>query len=226
MAIDPVVFENKVKEVYAANIIGLSGQNPFAQANPKYLGEFIHSIANTLALDSLKITCITTDAGLGTPPPAPGIGINGSVKWVNEPMLGKIYTSVRNSILAQFGETMHEAWPPTQGSGIYLKAILNSFTTPMTEFGNKKLKISSIHPIVHAGTFVVNGGQFIAPQPNILISDIMGKSPTLKGSFWPTFVKAFVHGYIDYIQTDLTGSGIIIGAGSAPTVGAGTGVLV
>jgi hypothetical protein len=233
MAINPVAFEAKVKELYTAKIVGLSGQNPFAQKNPSYLIEFIHSISNTLAMDCLQITCVTVDAGIGAAPPMPGVGI-GKMTVVNEPLLGRIYTRVREAVIREFGRTAHEAWPPTEGSGIYLRAILESFTQTTTDFYNKNLTIASVHPFVYTGAYKVTNGGFLAPQPNIIASDIMGKAPSLKGRFWPIFVKAFADGYVEYIQQDLTGTGAITGicvpsvaqVCGLPLPGAGTGTII
>jgi hypothetical protein len=234
MAIDAVAFEEKVKELYTANIVGLSGHNPFAQKNTSYLREFIHSIANTLAVDCLQITAITTDTGLGGFPIIPGAGPAGKMSVVNEPLLGHIYRKVREAVIREFGRTAHEEWPPTQGSGLYLKAIIDCFTQTTTEFYNKQLIITSIHPLVYLGAYKITAGGFKAPQPNIMVSDIMGKAPSLKGRFWPIFVKAFVDGYVEYVQTELTGAGTIVGicvpslaqVCGTPMVGAGTGTII
>ena len=232
MAIDAVAFEAKVKELYTQKIMALANQNPFAQKNPSYVNEFIHAISNTLAMDCLQITAITADVGVGGAPVVIGAGV-GQMTVVNEPLLGHIYRKVREAVLREFGSTAHQEWPPTEGSGIYLRAILESFTQVTTDFYNKHLKIISVHPLVYTGAYKIVGGGFIAPQPNILVSDIMGKAPSLKGRFWPVFVKAFVDGYVEYIQTELTGTGTIIGlcvisphqVCGLPMAGAGTGTI-
>lgn len=235
MAIDAVEFEAKVKELYTANIIGLSGHNPFAQANTTYIKEFIHSISNALSKDSLLIKCVTADVGLGGVPLVGGASIGGKMIVNNDTLLKHIYTKVREAVIQKYGRTAHDVWPPTQGSGIYLKAILECFTKTTTDYYNKYLLITGVHPLVYLGTYKVVAGGFIPPKPNIMVSDILAKAPSLKGPFWPVFVKAFVDGYADYISQDLTGAGVIAGicipslgqvCGIPFMVGAGTGIIV
>ncbi len=210
-----------------------SGYNPLAQRNPSYFIEMCKAISYGIAEGTPLINFTTSDTGLKGIPPVPGSGTGMGVMVKAQPMSEFIYTFARDSVIAEFGRTEIDVWPPRpKNYGQFLKCITDGVAESVQEHYATAWTFTSVHPAIYTGDGAINDGMFSGISAELVKSLIISYSPSLRGRWWPKMAQAIADGYVKGIHTKSTGSVVIEGSCipdamqvcAIPGTGSGTGV--
>lgn len=215
-----------------SRMAAISGHHPLAQPNPAYFIQMCTALGSGIILGAPSIAFTTSDTGLSGVPPVPGVG--SGVGIVTDPtfFIGDLYTRIRGYVLAQFGHTAHEPFPPSPGnSGVYLEALCQGINDAFLAYYGTAWTLVSAHPLIYAGSGTISNGSFTGVVPSNIQSQIISLSPTLQGSFWPKVAQAVSESYAALIMQHSIATVTIVGACipsitqvcAVPSVGAGTG---
>lgn len=231
MPIQPTLLGGLITDNISSRMAAIAGTNPLAQKNPAYFKSFCKSIATGLAQALPMIEFQTQDSGMTGKPAKPGIGQGVGIIIDARHMDESIYTAARQSIISQFGETTHSAYPPPSGnSGEYLRAVSEGVSLAIKTHFMTCWTLTSQHPAVYSGTGKAKGKFKPLPVSKIKAA-IQGSAPSLKGAFWPQMCEAIAQGISKSLQTHADATLTIVGvcAPSAkqlcniPGKGTGTG---
>lgn len=238
MSSQTAVLSKLIQDKINVNMKGVSNYSgPLGQKNPKYFIAFCTAIATGISDGSKVINFTSADAGFGGLPPKPGastgIGIKVDKAWFDE----QLYTEMRNQSATQFGSTLHSPYVPPKGdTGEYLHAITKGVSDSVAEHFLTAYNLAGVHPLVYAGTGLINEGHFSGLDPGNISALMIAAAPQLKGVFWPTITKAIAKIYVQVIHQHSTAKVIIAGVCvPKPTppqvcginmVGVGTGTAV
>ena len=236
-AIKDILF-GLVKTNLDANMKALRDYSgPLAQKNPKYFIEMCQAIGFGIAEGSSVIVLKTKDSGVGGIPPVAGIGAGVGVivdrAWFEQ----QLYVELRQSVLDNFGRTLHDPWPPSKGnSGEFLRAIAKGISDGVTDHYATAYILTSAHPLVYMGIGLIKNGNYSGLVASAIEGLIISYGPSLKGKFWPILAKVVAKVYVDAIHNHSTGKVTIAGvcvvtplppqACGIPMSGVGTGTAV
>lgn len=211
----------------------VAGYSPLQQKNPSYYIQFAQAIGMGLILGGPVIAFTTSDVGFTAAPPIPGVG--SGVGIVTDPtfFVQDLYTRARNYIIADFGTTLHDPYPPTAGnSGEYLLALCNGINDSFLSYYPTAWTLTSAHPLIYAGTGTISDGSFSGLVAPTIQSQIVSGAPNFTGKFWPRLAQAVSESYVALIEQNSTGTVTIVGICipappvqlcNIPSTGAGTG---
>lgn len=188
-----------------ANMKALGG-NPLGQKNPSYFKNFCLAIATGIGSQA-TIQFVTVDAGSGGTPPVPGVGAGVGIMVDDLFMSEQIYTNLRNQTLAQFGRTIHNAWP----DGPFLKALTDGISLSVKTHFATAWVLTSAHPLIYMGTGLINNGAFSGVSDSSIASAMAAAGGSLQGPYWPTMCQQIAKGFKDGIEQKSTGTVAITG---------------
>jgi hypothetical protein len=210
--IESVLVEMMTKKV-AENIERVTTHSPLNSPNPSYFKEMCKAIAKGVATATPSISFTTNDVGSTAVPPVPGVGTGVGIIIDKDFFTEQIYTRIRASVLAKYGKTVHDPYPPTPQnlSGQVLKGFAQGIAEAIYEHFKICWTLSSNHPIVYAGTGGIAYGGFSGINANAVKDAITANSPNLKGGAWGDFVQSIAIAYQQTIHTRSSGSVLING---------------
>lgn len=189
-------------------------QGPLAQENPSFFVLMCTALGTGIATGTPTIPFTSQDTGFMGIPPIPGVG-SGIGVIVNAPQMSQLmYTMVREAVIAQFGETEHDPWPPASDNltGQFLKALTDGLSGAIKTHYATCWTLVSADPTIYAGQGAINPGQFTGLIPTQVAQQITAVSgPLNAGKFWPNMVVAISEAYCQAIMQYATGSVTIIG---------------
>lgn len=202
-----------IQDKINANMKAIGGYDgPLSQKNPSYFIAFCNAIATGISDGSKVINFTTADAGFGGLPSVPGVSAGVGIKvdkaWFDE----FLYTEMRKQSAAQFGSTLHGPYSPPKGdTGEYLHAVTKGVADSVAEHFLTAYNLTGAHPLVYAGTGLINEGHFFGLDPDKIAGLMFAAAPQLRGLFWPTITKAIAKIYVQTIHQHSTAKVIIAG---------------
>lgn len=206
---------------------------PLGQKNPMYFRQFANAIGQGIANGTPLVNFTTADIGVSGIPPVPGVGTGIGIMFDAVFFEVTAYTYIRNAMIANFGKTYHDVYPPRlENSGMYLKALCKAVGESIAEHYKTAWILNSAHPLIYIGTGKINNGMFFGIQEDLVYQSIFSMGFFLKGRAWPIICREIAKAYKLTIETRSTGQVTIVGV-CVPSVsqiclinstGAGTGV--
>lgn len=199
--------DNRFASVFGKNI------HPLDQKNPFYYREFCNAIGNGIIDGGNLITFTTNDTGLKGNPFVEGIGSGTGI--ITDPtfFIQDLYTRIRNYVIATFGRTLHDPYPPrpTNYSGQYLLALCEGINDAFLQYYPTAWTLISTHPMIYQGTGLITDGQFSGLSATAIQASIQSFAPDLRGRFWPLLAQAISESYVLLIEQHATGTVTITG---------------
>lgn len=191
---------------------------PLATKDPSYFIEMCDAIGVGIFQSSQILPFVTVDSGFSGAPPVPGVGTGVGLNVDQSFLTEQIYTKVRDAIIAKYGKTAHDPWPPRHSNtGRYLRAFSDGIAEAVTEHFSSCWTLTSAHPLIYSGTGLINYGLVSHPNKSMFKPTALDAAPRLKGEFWPIFVEAVSDAYHLSITTKTKGQVTIVGV-CVPTV--------
>ncbi|MCX9024624.1 MAG: hypothetical protein OIN85_00845 [Candidatus Methanoperedens sp.] len=185
---------------------------PLAQKRPEFFVEMCQAIGTGIISGGPVIMFTTTDSGVEGSPLVPGTGAG--VGIVPDPnfFITDLYTRVRGYIIADFGKTSHDPYPPqARNSGLFLLALCQGINDAFQTYYPTAWTLVSTHPQIYMGTGLINNGQFSGLSASAIKGAIIAAAPRLRGRFWPRLAQAISESYVALIQQHSTGQVTITG---------------
>lgn len=199
--------DSRFASVFGRNI------HPLNQHNPFYYLEFCNAIGQGIIAGGPLIDFITDDTGLQGNPFVTGIGAG--IGIVTDPnwFIQDLYTRIRNYVIADFGRTLHDPYPPgpQNYSGQYLLALCEGINDSFLSYYPTAWTLTSTHPMIYQGTGIINDGEFSGLSAPTIQSSIQSFAPDLRGRFWPRIAQAVSESYVLLIEQHSTGQVTITG---------------
>lgn len=189
-----------------------NGVHPLAQKDPSYFIAMCTAIGTGIALGGPVISFTTSDSGVMGAPPVPGVGTGVGIVVDSDFFIKDLYTRIRGYIIADFGKTSHDAYPPgAKNSGQYLLAMCTGIGKAIkTNFATAWI-LTSAHPLIYIGSGTISNGNFFGITAPAIKSAIVAAGPLMKGPFWPRTAQAISESYVEMITQHSTGSVTIVG---------------
>ena len=190
----------------------VGGHFPLNQKNPSYYETFCTAIGEGIVAGGPVIDFTTNDTGNEGSPLVTGTGAG--IGIVTDPIffIQDLYTRIRNYVIAQYGKTLHEPYPPSAGnSGQYLLALCEGINDSFLSYYPTAWTLVSTHPQIYMGTGLITDGQFTGLIPTVIQASIISFAPNFVGSFWPTLAQAVSESYAVLIEQHSTGQVTITG---------------
>lgn len=195
-----------------SRMLAVKGHAPLSQKNPSYYIQFTTAIGIGIISGGPSIAFTTSDTGNAGSPLVPGVG-NG-VGIVTDPtfFVEDLYTRTRSYIIADFGKTLHEAYPPSSGnSGEYLLALCEGINDSILSYYPTGWTLVSANPEIYMGTGMIADGQFSGLSASAIQSSIVSAASSFTGVFWPRLAQAISESYVALIEQHATGMVTITG---------------
>ena len=195
-----------------SRMAAIRGYHPLSQKNPMYYIEFAQAIGKGIIQGGPAITFITNDSGSAGSPLVPGVGAG--IGIVTDPtwFIQDLYTRIRNYVIADFGRTLHDPFPPRPGnSGEYLLALCTGINDAVSEYYPTAWTLVSTHPQIYMGTGLIVDGQFSGLIATAIQAEIIEGAPNFIGRFWPRLAQAVSESYVELIEQHSTGIVTITG---------------
>jgi len=233
MPVVPAALIALIKTDIAANMVAISGTDPLEQQDPSYFIEMCTAIGTGIATGTPLVNFVTTDTGQSGVPPVPGVGTGIGITVDDIDMEEQIYTSARDFVIEDFGETTHDAFPPgSNNSGKFLDALSTGVASAVKSHFSTAWVLTSAHPLVYAGSGLIGPGDFSGMSISAVKSAIVPEAPRFVGPYWPRLAEAIATGYVQSIEQKGTGTVTIVGVCvpsitqlcGIPLGGSGTGV--
>lgn len=192
------------------------GIHPLDQHNPFYYIEFCDAIGEGIVAGGPVIDFTTNDTGYKGDPLVEGIGAG--IGIVTDPtwFIQDLYTRIRNYVIADFGRTVNEPYPPgPTNSGQYLLALCEGINDSFLEYYPTAWTLASTHPMIYQGIGIINDGQFSGLSAIAIQASIESFAPDLRGRFWPRIAQAISESYVLLIEQHATGQVTITGTCSS-----------
>ncbi len=226
------VLANLIQTNVDSRMAAIAGRHPLAQENPAFYIEMCQAIGLGIALGAPTVEFTSSDVGFTAAPPIPGVGAG--VGIVTDPtfFIEDLYTRTRNYVIADFGSTKHDPYPPEPGnSGEYLKALCEGINDSFLSYYPTAWILTSVDPLIYAGSGTINNGDFTGLVAPTIQTQIMSGAPNFLGKFWPRLAQAISESYVALIEQNSTGTLTITGICvtspaqicNLPGVGTGTG---
>lgn len=190
----------------------VKGHAPLAQPNPSYYIQFTSAIGTGIISGGPVINFTTTDIGNAGSPLVPGTGAG--IGIVTDPtfFVQDLYTRTLGYIIADFGKTSHESYPPSSGnSGEYLLALCEGINDSLLSYYPTAWTLVSDHPEIYMGTGMIADGQFSGLSASAIQSSIVSGASNFTGVFWPRLAQAISESYVALIEEHATGMVTITG---------------
>lgn len=196
-----------------SRMAAVRGFHPLSQRNPSYYIQMCSAIGNGIITGGPVINFITSDTGATGAPAVAGTGVG--VGIVTDPtfFIQDLYTRIMGYIQADFGRTLHEPYPPSQGnSGEFLLALCTGINDAFLAYYPAAWTLTSTNPMVYAGSGVISNGQFSGLSAPTIKTTIQGLAPNFIGRFWPRIAQGVAESYVALIQQHSTGMVTITGS--------------
>lgn len=206
------VLGSMIQQKVDANIRAAFGHGPMQMPNPSFFVMMCKADGTGIVNGAPSIPFKTTDTGNAGTPPIPGAGTGTGIKVDADWFEKELYTRIRAKAIAKYGRTSHEAYPPPKGtSGEYLQAICKGITMAVKEHFATAWILTSVHPIVYAGTGKINQGDFLVVPGAAVGGLIYSSAPPLRGEFWTTMAQVTGEVYAEAIMRHSTSQVSITG---------------
>jgi len=195
-----------------SRMAAIRGHAPLSQPNPSYYIEFANAIGEGIISGGPVIEFTTADTGNQGDPLVPGIGAG--IGIITDPsfFIEDLYTRIRGYIIADFGRTAHEAYPPSSGnSGQYLLALCEGINDSFLTYYPTAWTLVSAHPQIYMGTGMILDGQFSGLIASAIQANITSAASNFTGRFWPRLAQAISESYVALIEQHSTGQVMITG---------------
>jgi hypothetical protein len=127
-------------------------------------------------------------------------------------LIQDLYTRTKGYIVADFGKTNHQNYPPQKGnSGEYLLALCQGINDALLSYYPTAWTLVSANPQIYMGTGQITNGNFSGLSPSLIQNAIIGLAPNLRGKFFPRLAQAISESYVALIQQHSTGQVTITG---------------
>ena len=190
----------------------IQGYHPLQQRNPFYYIQFTQAIGNGLISGGPTISFTTSDTGSSGSPAVAGTGAGIGIVTDSTFFIQDLYTRVRNYVLQDFGQTLHDSYPPSPGnSGQYLLALCQGINDALLAYFPTAWTLTSTHPTIYAGTGTIGIGHFSGLSTSAIQAAIISDAPSLMGKFWPRLAQAIAESYVALIELHSTGTVTITG---------------
>lgn len=226
------VLANLIQVNIDSRMAAIAGHHPLAQENPAFFIEMCQAIGLGVAMGGPVVSFTSSDTGFMGVPPRPGVG--SGVGIITDPtfFIEDLYTRVRNYVIADFGSTKHDPYPPGPGnSGQYLQALCEGINDSFSSYYPTAWILASVDPTIYAGSGTINDGNFTGLVAPTIQTQIIASAPNFLGKFWPRLAQAISESYVALIEQHSTGSLTIVGVCvpspgqvcNIPSTGTGTG---
>jgi len=195
-----------------SRMAAVKGFHPLAQKRPNFFIEMCTALGTGIISGGPTISFTTNDSGQEGAPLVPGTGAG--VGIVTDPsfFIQDAYSRIRGFILADFGKTSHQAYPPDHdNSGAFLLALVTGINDAFLAYYPTAWTLVSNHPQIYTGTGMITDGQFSGLSSSAIKSAIISGAPDLRGRFWPRLAQGVAESYVALIQQHSTGQVTITG---------------
>lgn len=195
-----------------SRMAAVEGFHPLLQRNPHFYIELCNAIGNGIINGGPVIDFTTNDTGVEGSPLVPGVG--SGIGIVTDPtfFIQDAYTRIRNYVIADFGRTLHDPYPPgPKNSGRFLLALVTGINDAFLAYYPTAWTLASTHPQIYRGTGIINDGQFFGLSASTIQSTIIAGAPDFRGRFWPRLAQAIAESYVALIEQHATGQVTITG---------------
>lgn len=215
-----------------SRMAAVNGFSPLAAQNPSYFTAMCMAIGKGVIQGGPVISFTTVDTGLMGIPPVPGVGAGVGITTDPSFFIQDLYTRARGYVIADFGKTSHDPFPPgPTNSGQYLLALCKGINDAIMTYYPTAWTLVSAHPTIYQGVGLITNGNFSGLSASAIKSTIVGLAPQLVGPFWPRLAQAVSESYVALIQQHSTGTVTITGVCvpgitqvcAVPSVGSGSG---
>jgi hypothetical protein len=206
------ILASLVKANVNTRMAAVNGHSPLAQPNPSYYIEFCDAIGMGIITGGPVIEFTTNDTGQSGTPLVEGAGMGTGI--VTDPtfFVQDLYTRVRSYIIADFGRTEHQPYPPSPGnSGEYLLALCEGINDSFLSYYPTAWTLVSTHPKIYQGMGMITDGQFSGLVATAIQASIVAGAPNFIGRFWPRLAQAISESYVALIESNSTGMVTITG---------------
>lgn len=211
----PVIISNlsgAIQTEVDSDMASIAGVHPLAQRNPSYFIEMCTAIATGIVNGGPTITFTTSDTGTEGSPPVEGSGSGTGIIVDSSFFTQDLYSRARGYVIADFGNTTHQPYPPQAGnSGQYLLALCQGIGEAIAEIFAEEWVLTSQHPNIYVGTGIINNGDFSGLSALSIASAMVGAAPNFIGKFWPRLAQAISESYVLVITEHSTGHVTITG---------------
>ena len=232
MPVIPTVLSALIQTNIDANLSAVNGQGPLAQKNPAFFIEMCTAIGTGIATGGPVIMFTSSDTGVMGAPPIPGAGAGVGIVVDGSFFKQDLYTRIRGYIIADFGKTTHDPYPPgPKNSGQNLLAICKGISDAVVSNFATAWILTSVDPTIYMGSGTISNGHFSGLVPTAISGLIMSSAPNFQGKFWPSLAQGIAESYVAAIEQHSTGSVTLVGVCvpgpsqvcALPSSGTGTG---
>ena len=212
MPVVPAALAALIETNIDSRMAAISGHHPLQQSNPAFYMEMCQAIGMGIALGAPILTFTSSDSGLSSIPPIPGVisgvGITPNPTFFVE----DLYNRMRGYVIADFGKTSHDPYPPNPGnSGEYLQALCQGINDSFQTLYPTSWILAGADPLVYLGTGIVQDGGFSGVASSAIQSLIISSAPNFMGKFWPRTAQAIAESYAALITEHSTATVTITG---------------
>lgn len=176
---------------------------PLGQPNPSYFIKFCNAIANGIAQGSTSINFTTVDTGVSGAPVKTGTGVGVGIFVDREWFHKTLYTTLRDSTLSKYGNTIHKPWEGADPKG-FLSALCKGISYGVADHFPTAYQLSSTHPTIYAGKGDILKGSFFGLSAQTISGLIASNLATFKGNALPFFLKNISTIYVEAIHKNST----------------------
>lgn len=195
-----------------SRMTAVEGYSPLAQKNPSYFIEMCTAIGTGIISGGPTITFTTQDTGNEGAPPVTGTGTGVGIMPDGSFLVPDLYTRIRGYILAEFGKTSHDTYPPRpKNSGQFLLALCEGINDAILTYYPTAWTLASTHPQIYSGTGQITDGNFGGLSAPAIQGAIISGAPNFIGRFWPKLAQAISESYVALIEQHATGMVTITG---------------
>ena len=201
MAVSPSALASLVQSNVNTRMQAISGHAPLSQKDPSYFIEFTQAIGSGIISGAPTLILATNDSGSAGIPPIPGTGSGTGLTIQQTFFVEDLYTRIRGYVLADFGRTTHDAYPPSSGnSGNNLLAICQGIQDAFLAYYPTAWTLTSVNPDIYQGRASVPAGSISGVSATAVSGAILAMAPKLQGKFWPRIAQAVGESYAELIN--------------------------
>jgi hypothetical protein len=165
-----------------------------------------------MASGSPLINFTTADSGSAGAPLVTGTGTGIGIIVDAAFFKQDLYTRARAAIIARFGTTRHDPYPPgLHNSGELLLALCKGIADSVATHFTTAWTLNSTHPQIYVGTGLINNGHFSGLSAGTIAPLIQAAAPSFIGVYWPDLCQAIAESYVETIHNHSTGTVTITG---------------
>lgn len=234
MPVSPAALAALVQTNVNSRMGAVGGYFPMNGKITSYFIEFCQAIGKGIILGGPSIAFTTSDTGFTGTPLVAGAGVGIGITVDPTFLAQDLYTRIKNYVTADYGRTLSEPYPPSEGGyGQYTLALCQGINDALLAYYPISWALVSAHPQIYAGSGTIADGQFTGLVAPTIKTAILTAAPSfLQEGFWPRLAQAVSESYVALIEQHSTGTVTITGACapgpsqvcSIPGTGAGSGV--